>query len=181
MRDVRPDEKYCTGCSTTKPKFDFYEKKRVKTLASGRVDTWLSMYSKCKVCTDKVNNVTRPKYDSWYKQYRKDNREKISERGRKWYQKHKQQWWDLLSTVHELKCVDCGYDEHTSALDFHHKDESEKIFGINGAIKAAPTPERWESVKKEAEKCVVLCSNCHRVRHAKYNFAFGKIRAKEKK
>jgi hypothetical protein len=58
------------------------------------------------------------------------------------------------------KCVDCGYEGNISVLEFHHKDHTQKEFGIGDGIKS------WETMKKEVDKCELLCSNCHRIRHS---------------
>ncbi len=59
-------------------------------------------------------------------------------------------------------CILCGYNKCTAALEFHHVDPTEKEFQIN---------KRWgnsrESLQKEIDKCVLLCSNCHRETHWK--------------
>ena len=60
------------------------------------------------------------------------------------------------------KCVICGYDKCTEALDFHHLDPKLKEFGISTEGKT----RSWEKIKKELDKCVLLCSNCHREVHA---------------
>ncbi|MCA9347535.1 HNH endonuclease [Candidatus Saccharibacteria bacterium] len=60
------------------------------------------------------------------------------------------------------KCVLCGYDTCPEALDLHHKIASEKTFGIS----AGGLSRSWERVKDEADKCVLLCANCHRELHA---------------
>ena len=60
------------------------------------------------------------------------------------------------------KCQVCGYKRCIAALDFHHLDEGNKKFGLsqNGMTRS------WDKTKKELEKCVLLCSNCHRELHA---------------
>lgn len=59
-------------------------------------------------------------------------------------------------------CILCGYNKCTAALEFHHIDPDEKEFQIN---------KRWgcsrETIQKEIDKCVLLCSNCHRETHWK--------------
>lgn len=60
------------------------------------------------------------------------------------------------------KCEICGYDKYVGALDFHHKDPNEKDFTL--ADKGHS--QSWERVKKEIDKCMLLCSNCHREIHA---------------
>ncbi len=60
------------------------------------------------------------------------------------------------------KCVDCGYDKHWVAFDFHHRDPEAKEFD-------------WSKLKlrskdimiAELDKCDLLCCICHRIRHLK--------------
>lgn len=61
------------------------------------------------------------------------------------------------------KCRDCGCTGHPTIFDFHHIDPSEKEYTI-GHSKCVS----FEKVKKELDKCILLCSNCHRLRHVKY-------------
>lgn len=54
-------------------------------------------------------------------------------------------------------CAVCSYNEHAVALDFNH---------YKGAKRADITKMvtySWASIIEELRKCVVLCSNCHRV------------------
>lgn len=60
------------------------------------------------------------------------------------------------------KCVRCGYSKCVAALDFHHENEKEKAFGISHKGHTIS----FERLKKEADKCVLLCANCHREEHA---------------
>ena len=52
-------------------------------------------------------------------------------------------------------CQRCGYSKSLRALHFHHKDPSQKDFNITGGTKS------FEHIKKELDKCELLCSNCH--------------------
>lgn len=60
------------------------------------------------------------------------------------------------------KCVFCHYDRCTGALEFHHLDPKEKDFGLgaNGLTRS------WERTQKELDKCILVCSNCHKEIHA---------------
>lgn len=60
------------------------------------------------------------------------------------------------------KCIFCGYNRSHSALDFHHIDAASKEFGVSldGLTRS------WERTKKELDKCVLVCANCHREIHA---------------
>lgn len=54
------------------------------------------------------------------------------------------------------KCEHCGYKKSLRALNFHHKDPTQKDFGISGKHCYS-----WERIKAELDKCILLCSNCH--------------------
>ena len=56
-------------------------------------------------------------------------------------------------------CERCGYNRCLEALEFHHRDPTKKLFGVNGSTLAA---KRWEVILEEAAKCDILCANCHR-------------------
>ncbi len=59
------------------------------------------------------------------------------------------------------KCIICSYSRYFGALDLHHIDDSNKSFGLSrGGITRS-----WEKMKAEADKCVLLCANCHREAH----------------
>lgn len=60
------------------------------------------------------------------------------------------------------KCCICGYQKCIGALDLHHRNENEKEFGLS----ARGMTRSWEKIKEEADKCVLLCANCHREIHA---------------
>ena len=59
------------------------------------------------------------------------------------------------------KCAICGYEKSINALEFHHFDSGKKDFGIS----AKGYIRNWEQVKDELDKCILLCSNCHREVH----------------
>jgi hypothetical protein len=59
------------------------------------------------------------------------------------------------------ECVDCKGVFPTSVYDFHHLDPSEKEFNLGNILRR----KDFEFVEKELSKCVLLCANCHRIRH----------------
>lgn len=61
------------------------------------------------------------------------------------------------------KCVICGYNKCNDALDLHHLDPSKKALSFTRII---GHPTKWETIVKEAKKCVLLCANHHREYHA---------------
>ena len=58
-------------------------------------------------------------------------------------------------------CTICGYSKFYGALEFHHKNPNEKDFGISNSRHRTFD----DKIKAELDKCVLLCSNCHREVH----------------
>lgn len=54
------------------------------------------------------------------------------------------------------QCVLCGYDKSHYALSFHHKDPNKKDFSLSTFMSNG-----IEKLKKEADKCILVCLNCH--------------------
>lgn len=60
-------------------------------------------------------------------------------------------------------CIDCGLtypNISSSVFDFHHLNPDEKDFDW-GKLRLFS----WDKIVAELDKCVLLCSNCHRIRH----------------
>jgi hypothetical protein len=68
-----------------------------------------------------------------------------------WFVKYKKQ----------LSCVDCG-ESRTATLDFHHTDPKNTDKKVHKLVSDGHTKIR---IQKEIDKCIVLCSNCHRIHH----------------
>jgi hypothetical protein len=99
--------------------------------------------SVCKPCTAiRTENYRQNNKDKWKKQ------SKIHSEKRK-------------NVINEWKmkgCIKCG-DKRHYVIDAHHLDPSEKEFSIGTSIRGL------NITKKELEKCIPLCSNCHRELH----------------
>ena len=63
------------------------------------------------------------------------------------------------------KCSICGYNKSIWALQFHHNDPSEKEFSLSSEGGSCS----WESFWEEAQKCILVCSNCHAELHEQLN------------
>ena len=59
------------------------------------------------------------------------------------------------------KCIICGYNKYFGAFDLHHRKDSKKEFGLS----TRGLTRSWERIKKEADKCLLVCANCHREIH----------------
>lgn len=63
----------------------------------------------------------------------------------------------ILKLLNVFKCSKCGYvGRNFSSLEFHHTKDKKFAIGRSG--------NEWASLDKimqEAQKCTILCSNCH--------------------
>lgn len=62
-------------------------------------------------------------------------------------------------------CSMCGYDKCIRALEFHHLDPTTKSKDYDKKF------DTWsiDKKKQELDKCIMVCSNCHREIHSKIN------------
>ena len=60
------------------------------------------------------------------------------------------------------KCEDCKQTFPDCVYDFHHLRDKSYNIAVN--LRPAHTLDKH---KEELDKCVLLCSNCHRIRHKK--------------
>lgn len=56
------------------------------------------------------------------------------------------------------KCKICNYSKCVEALEFHHLDSTTKQFGIS----AKGFTKAYNKLLEEANKCILVCANCHR-------------------
>jgi hypothetical protein len=129
--------KTCTKCEKEKDESEYHKKRNG------------NLQPICKEC--------KREYDKeWYKTNtrRRDNlnkraKERIA-RNKKFIREYK------LS----IGCQKCGYKKTYHALEFHHKDGDDKKYNVS-LMKTLSI----ETIKKEIEKCMVVCANCHREIH----------------
>ena len=63
---------------------------------------------------------------------------------------------------HNYKCTVCGYAKSRAAIDFHHRDPSTKDIEVTKLKNRS-----YDVIKREVDKCDILCANCHRETHEK--------------
>ena len=107
-------------------------------------------------------------------EYRKQHPEKMREYSKKHWHKYREEkingdrvrmnnrqlFLDSLKTP----CVKCG-EKRPWVIQFHHKDNSEKLFTIGEGAKYHKSKN---DVIAEVKKCVCLCANCHKEFHYLY-------------
>jgi len=95
--------------------------------------------------------------------YYQKNKEAVKARTKATKEANKVKWSSYKST---LSCVYCGYNEHPSALDFHHVVRgpgNEKVYKL-------AADGSWTRLWEEIQKCIVLCAVCHRHLHNSVEF-----------
>lgn len=98
----------------------------------------------CKVCY-------KIRITKWYSDNRSDRQEKANLRNRS----RKQEAVDYFGN----QCLDCKQSYPNYVYQFHHLDPTQKDVNPSYAFNS-PT-KMWE----ELSKCVMLCANCHMIRH----------------
>lgn len=93
---------------------------------------------------------------AYQKKYRAANRDKVSLAMRTKRENR------LVAAIEHLggKCSRCGGVFPSCVYDFHHVNRDEKEFTI-GENMLVGEKRFWD----EINKCVLLCSNCHRIVH----------------
>lgn len=89
----------------------------------------------------------------WYNRH-PENRERNKQRMR-------QQRNEFLGQLtHDMGgcCQRCGYSACFAALDYHHVDSQSK----DAPVSDLASRRKWDDAITEADKCILLCSNCHR-------------------
>lgn len=135
--------KKCTKCKQLKELKEFNKDNHNKK-------TGLAAY--CRECVKKCGK-------EYYKSHILSHKNKAKD-----YKKKSKQWFiDYKST---LKCSQCN-ENHPSCLEFHHLNPKLKE---NGIAKMVSNNVDKKLILKEIEKCIILCSNCHKKLH--YNFEY---------
>ena len=97
---------------------------------------------------------------AWRRYYYR-NKEKVLHRNRE--NRYRKIAW-LKEYKSLLICTSCGYTfkGRESTCDFHHvsDDKEASIYTM-----VSRHGRSIESIKKEIEKCIPLCANCHRIEH----------------
>lgn len=135
-------EKKCSICKQTKSLLEFY----THNIHGYR--------SECKICAVDAAN----KYYHDNKEIKKEHFRRIK---RKSMRRRRNRWRNVVIEKFGLTCPDCGYKGPYVTFDFHHLDPSIKEINLGYLMVQALTKERL----KELDKGILLCSNCHRIRH----------------
>lgn len=137
--------KICSKCKIEKSELEFNKRKSSKD----------GLNSYCKDC-NKENLKTH--YQQNKEQYYKKSKD---------YFKSLQEWFVEYKST--LQCSNCSECRHW-VLDFHHTDPTMKDGNISDLLNTSSK----KKIIEEVEKCIVLCSNCHRDLHYQEKLKFVK-------
>src|SRR3989344_5790323 len=84
---------------------------------------------------------------------RKDGTHRCGKCASMWVINNRRRKKEKLVELFRGKCKVCGYQKYAGALDFHHKNPRNKSF----ALSVKGLCYSWESIVREAQKCILLC------------------------
>jgi hypothetical protein len=150
MRRKQPGKKICSRCNVEKYIDDEFQKRKGPN--------YFSTYSWCKVCHAEHQKLARePK--------KKESNKRIQElRTIRRIEVQK----IIVDHLKSHPCISCNQN-NILCLDFDHRDPQEKEFCISSALSTVP---RLKRLRKEIDKCDILCANCHRIKTAQSNNNF---------
>lgn len=79
----------------------------------------------------------------------------------------------VIEEAKDAPCFDCGHRFPPVCMDFHHIEEDGKSFRLGSSSNRS-----LAAVLAEISKCVLLCANCHRLRHANRSEVMAKAKAR---
>lgn len=129
---------------------------------------------KCNICKKELplecfatNNSKKDKLQTYCKECNKSKQKEYYTKNKEYYKnKAKVRTEKCVEEFKEykknLKCSQCG-ESNPACLDFHHLDPSVKEKEVSLLIRNG----NFDFLHREINKCIVLCSNCHRKLHSR--------------
>ena len=127
--------KRCGRCGVLKPLSDFHRWNQ-----RDGYQLW------CKPC--------RKEYD---RKYHAKNRERRVAQARVRHERL-MEWYRRLKA--ETPCADCGANFHPAAMQWDHLPGTEKLIEVSLLVRR----DSPRLLRREIEKCELVCANCHAVR-----------------
>ena len=89
------------------------------------------------------------------------NKDKMQRYNKEAHQKRKDRYYSILDSYSDKMCSKCGYSSDVWApFDWHHTDVENKLYELSSMVRHTE-----ENIVAELDKCILLCSNCHRLHH----------------
>ncbi len=81
---------------------------------------------------------------------------------KEWQKKRRDEFRKRIQQIKlDRGCIRCGFKDHYAALEFHHRNPTEKKFLVSKGENYS-----WSACQAEIKKCDILCSNCHHILEA---------------
>ena len=93
--------------------------------------------------------------------YRKNRKAEVS-RSVKKLRLRRAEFLQLTAELKAQPCADCGSQFDPVAMDFDHRDRTEKLFSVSDAANAGSVAR--QTLLDEIRKCDIVCAVCHRLR-----------------
>src|SRR5215471_8228118 len=98
------------------------------------------------------------------RRYERTAKGRAAERLRK--KRKQEQTQAIVAAAKNVPCADCKGSFHPICMDFHHVN-GRKLFSIG----MGPSRHSVTALRREIAKCIVICANCHRLRHEREHYA----------
>ena len=105
----------------------------------------------------KDKNIKRAKQKEYSKRHYAKNAASVKALVKKNSVNYRKKWKEFKESK---SCSNCGFS-HPAVIDFHHTDPKTKL----GSVTEFANSGSYKKAYLEAEKCIPLCSNCHRILH----------------
>lgn len=146
--------KQCKKCLEFKSISDFYY------VGHTRKDGSKGTVNECKVCCRLYRRnrkeVNRIQMKEWRSNNIEQNRKLNTKSRNSNFIKNK----NIVQRLKENPCIDCRLVFPLVAMDFDHRDNTQKLFQVSNSLRSRST----KTILNEISKCDLVCSNCHRLR-----------------
>ena len=124
---------------------------------------------KCSKCNNEKNldsfSKKRNGYSSYCKECNKQYQKEHYNKNKKYYNEKRYSYSQeslqyIYDYLNNKSCIICG-ESRIATLQFDHIDRKDKLFNLSEA-----KYKSIKTIKKEIQKCRILCANCHLVHTA---------------
>lgn len=145
--------KTCSKCGLSKKEVEF----SIETTRNGS----LRARRDCKLCRSSYNAKWRESNPDYSASYYTENKGAINRRMVESNKTRRRDRYAIFSELRSGPCVDCHRVYHPHAMDFDHRNPTEKLMGVSLMVKRFFA---WPTIMAEIAKCDLVCACCHRLR-----------------
>lgn len=127
---------------------------KTKICTKCKLEKPISQFNKCRSKKDGLQSECKECHNKLYQKYYSLNKNKFRTNSFNRRNSIKQ----FLNNIKKKGCNICGEND-IACLDFHHIKDKEYT------ISQLVNTENMTKINKEINKCIILCSNCHRKLH----------------